>query len=124
MLTLEEVLSDAAMYPSFRAVETVTVNSRGGKGETPLHWMATLGDVAGIHLLLDANAKINAIDSAGNTPLHEAVASRQTSAAQCLVDRGADRFCRNTSGLTPLDVAKADGFGPTIELLSPQDERL
>ena len=116
MLTIEEVLSDVAASPGFCGVENVGVNSRGRNGESPLHWMATLGDVNGVRLLLEANSSINAADNQGNTPLHEAVASRQTLVVQLLIGKGADLYIRNLAGLTPEDLAKSDGFSPTIEL--------
>ena len=117
MLTLEEVLSDVAMSPGFNNVEKVSVDSRGDDGQSPLHWMATLGDAVGIRLLVEAGASINAIDNKGSTPLHEAVVWRHTLAARELIEQDADVLLRNTAGLTPLDIAKSDGFGPTIELL-------
>ncbi len=39
------------------------------KGETPLHRAAAFGDEGTIKLLLDAGAKIDAVDAAGDTPL-------------------------------------------------------
>ena len=119
MLTLEEILSDAAMSPSFTNVEKVGVDSHGDDGQTPLHWMATLGDAVAIRLLVEAGASINAVDNKGNTPLHEAVTWRHTLAARMLIEQGADMLLRNESGLTPLDIAKSDGFRPTIDVLQP-----
>src|SRR5512144_732586 len=101
MLTLEEVLADAAMAPGFEDAENIGVNSRGAEGQTPLRWMATLGDAAGIRLLLDAGASIDAADNDGNTPLHEAVLCRQTAAARELIDHGADLLLKNNSRATP-----------------------
>ena len=119
MLTLEEILSDVAMSPGFSNVGKVGVDSRGDEGQSPLHWMATLGDAVGIRLLVEAGASINAVDNKGNTALHEAVTWRHTLAARMLIEQGADMLLRNVSGLTPLDIAKSDGFGPTIDVLPP-----
>ena len=116
MLTLGEVLSDAAMSPSFTNVEQLGVDSRGDDGQSPLHWMATLGDAVAIRLLVEAGASINAVDNKGNTPLHEAMTWRHTSAARMLIEQGADVLLRNESGLTPLDIAKSNGFEPTIDV--------
>ena len=117
MLTLEEILSDAAMSPSFTSVEKIGVDSRGDDGQSPLHWMATLGDAVAIRLLVGAGASIDAVDNKGNTPLHEAVTWRHTLAARMLIEQGADVLLRNESGLTPLEIAKSDGFEPTIDVL-------
>ncbi len=116
MLTITEILSDVAAAPGFSGISVVDVNSRGRNGETPLHWMAVLGDANAIRLLLDAGADVSSPDDEGNTPLHVAVKWRQTEAARVLLERGADRGRLNDQGQNPLDVAKHDGFGPTIEV--------
>ena len=105
------------MSPGFNNVKKEGVDSRGDDGQSPLHWMATLGDAIGIRLLVEAGASISAIDNKGNTPLHEAVVWRQTLAARELIELGAEVLLRNTAGLTPLEIAQIDGFGPTIDLL-------
>ena len=117
MLTLEEILSDVAMSRDFTNVEQLGVDSRGDDGQSPLHWMATLGDAVAIRLLVEAGANINAVDNKGNTPLHEAVTWRHTLAARMLIEQGADVLLTNESGLTPLDIAKSDGFEPTMDVL-------
>lgn len=117
MLTLKEVLDDAAAAPGFEGLPEVGVNSRGSNGETPLHWMATLGDPEGIRLLVSAGAKVNATDSEGNSPLHEAVAMRQTSAVQALIAHGANTQLKNALGKTAQDISSTDGFEPVASLL-------
>ena len=116
MLTLKEVLADAAASPGFEGFSEVGVNSRGINGESPLHWMATLGDAEGIHLLVSEGANVNATDGEGNSPLHEAVAMRQTAAAQALVAHGADARLKNAVGKTPRDIAVSGGFEPVASL--------
>lgn len=118
MLTLSEVLSDVAASPGFEDVAAVAPDSRGRNGETPLHWMATLGDDKGVLLLLNAGANINAQDNGGNTPLHRAISDRQVSAAQALLTAGADRALTNIEGLTPKGLADADGYAPAIALFA------
>ena len=117
MLTLTEVLSDATAALHFNDTEVVGVNSRGENGQSPLHWMAILGDAKGVHLLIEADANINATDNRGNTPLHEAITSRQVLAAGMLITYGANIHIKNNEGKTPFDLAEADGFKPTVELL-------
>lgn len=117
MLTLEEVLADVAASPGFESVAEVGINSRGSGGETPLHWMATLGDIAGVELLLSAGASVNVEDEHGNSALHAAVISRQEPIVRLLVDRGAQVCNKNKVGRTPLQVAEVDGYEPVIKLL-------
>lgn len=115
MLTLDEIFGDVALSPGFENVDTVGVQSRGESGQTPMHWMATLGDVHALSLLISAKADIDAIDSDGNTPLHQAVISRQTLAVRKLIEYGADMHLKNRVGLSPSDVAKLDGFEPVMD---------
>lgn len=117
MLTLREVLSDAADLDEFAGVSPVEVNTRGISGLTPLHWIATLGDLRGAELLLDAGAQVNAADDAGNTPLHEAVSSRQHLLVGLLLNRGADADLRNNSGKTARDIARSERYEPTLETM-------
>ena len=118
MLTLAEVLSDFGQYAGFNDVTEATICSYSDCGESPLHWMAILGDTAGIKLLIEAGANIYTLDDEGNTPLHKAVSARQAHAVEFLIERGAAVNLRNFVGLTPLDLAKLDGYGPTMELFA------
>ena len=117
MLTLEEVLSDVAASPGFDGADPVTINSIGRSGQTPLHWMATLGDVPAVTLLLNAGADIHAPNHSGNTALHEAIVSRQTAVVNVLVQHGASLSAANNAGYTPLELAMTENFLPSIEAL-------
>lgn len=114
MLTLTEILSDFAAHSGTES--EVRVTTQGPNGETPLHWMATLGDTNAIRLLVAAGAEVSATDQKGNTPLHEAVAYRQAPAAQILIESGANLHSCNFAGQTPQDIAQSDGYSPTIAL--------
>ncbi len=118
MLTLAEVLSDFRAYAGYDENSVVTVASRAAHGETPMHWMCTLGDHVAIGLLVSAGAEIDAQDKAGNAPIHEACASRQWTALSALIKAGADLSLANRAGLTALGVATQQGFRPCIDLLS------
>jgi ankyrin repeat protein len=117
MLTLREVLDDAAALEEFAGMLSVDVNTRGITGKTPLHWMATLGDLSGTELLLNAGATIDAQDRDGNTPLHEAVCSRQHMVVWLLVQRGANAGVKNALGETALHLAQRENYQPTVEAL-------
>lgn len=117
MLTLEEVLADVVASPGFESVEHVNIHSRGAQGQTALHWMATLGDVQGLRLLLNAGGLMNAQDNLGNMPLHEAVYSRQEPAARVLLLLGASPEQQNFAGQSPRQAAEAEGYEPLIKLL-------
>ena len=118
MLSIQEVLSDVASSPCFCKTKEVEVNSRGLNGETPLHWMATLGDDVATRLLIEAGANINTTNNEGNTPLHEAIISRQVIVARTLITCGANLSHQNKAGLSSFDLAQADGYNPIIELFN------
>lgn len=121
MLTLSEVLSDFALYAGFHDVMNVNIDSRAERGESPLHWMAKLGDRAGITVLINAGASVDSVDDKGNTPLHAAIISRQTDAASALIEHGADIHRKNDVGQTPLEVAKLESYAPILERLLGQE---
>ena len=124
MLTLKEVLDDAIYCPGFKGQSDLSVHSRGSGGETPLHWMATLGDPPAIRLLVEAGADINAADAAGNAALHEAVSRRQVVAVQELLVLGADISLSNALGQTAYDIAQLDRYAPVHSLMHPPDTRV
>ena len=104
MLTLAEVLQDAADSPGFENVGAVDVGTIGSEGQTPLHWMAVLGDVPAIHLLVNAGANVDAQDAHGDTALHEALKLHHIPAARALLENGARSDLRNKQGLSPADL--------------------
>ncbi|GHU15611.1 hypothetical protein FACS189441_7530 [Betaproteobacteria bacterium] len=116
MLTLEEILSDTAMLPEFRHCDVIRIDSRGENGGTPLHWMAVLGDVVAIRILISNGADINIVDDNGNTPLHEATICRQVVAVSALLNLEASATQKNKDGLTPYDIAQKDNFDPIKKL--------
>ena len=116
MLTFSEVLSDIASAPGFEGIDQIGVATRGANGTTPLHWMALLGDVQAIRLLIEAGANIDAVDNDGCTPIHIAAQWRQTSAVHILKNSGADCTIKNAQGFAPVDVARVEGYPPTIAL--------
>ena len=104
MLTLREVLNDFALYAKLEP-GNVSVNTRSPSGESPIHWMAALGDVPAIQLLANAGADLSVQDQSGNTALHVAVSAGHGPATQALIAAGAPVALRNTLGQTPEDVA-------------------
>ncbi|MCG7938114.1 MAG: ankyrin repeat domain-containing protein [Candidatus Thiodiazotropha lotti] len=117
MLTLEEILTDFAASINANGISDLSVRSRGPNGESPLHFMAALGDKYGIHLLITSGAEISATDKNGNTPLHEAIICRQAEAVETLIDLGANLQVRNSNGETPRDIAIREGYSPSILIM-------
>jgi ankyrin repeat protein len=105
------------------------IEAKDEQGRTPLHWgpfaytaqpkhiYRRIGDphdtvfidpgpAKAIKLLLDAGAKIDAVDDEGDTPLHEAARIGSVRGAEILVARGAKVNAKNKAGETPLSIAK------------------
>lgn len=116
MLKLAEVLDDFRAYAKLNG--DVTIHSRSLDGETALHWMATLGDLAGVELLLKARSDPNEQDETGNSPLHAAVEARQIGAVKLLVSAGCRANLVDSLGRTPLELAKQIKFNAAICELS------
>lgn len=106
MLTLREVLNDFALYAQLEP-GGVSVSTQSTSGECAVHWMAALGDVPAIRLLLKAGADPSAQDHSGNTALHVAVSGCHGPAAQALITAGATVTMRNCLGQTPEDIARS-----------------
>lgn len=113
---------------------------RDTKGRTPLFWgpfayrpqakhiyqklgqphdtvFVDPGEAVGIKLLLEAGAKVDAVDQAGDTPLHEAVRLGSLRGAAALLAGGAKATVKNRQGETPRALAKQRGNAEMIALL-------
>ena len=105
------------------------LEAKDDDGQTPLHWAGYAyvpqavhlyadigqphdtvfrdpGPAVAMKLLLDAGARIDALDDRGNTPLHAAAAVGSLRGAEMLVRHGARRDVDNHAGQTPLELAK------------------
>ena len=68
---------------------------------------AESGDIAGLQLLLEENAPVDARDSSGRTPLMLAALNGQGRAVDALLAHGADPNAADIDGTTPLQAAVA-----------------
>lgn len=90
----------------------------GPYGRRPLNWAALRNDTAMIELLLDAGAKINAVNRTTHfSALHHAVEANANDALKVLIARGADLDLRNSNGQTPLEFAVANNRVAAFEIL-------
>lgn len=86
----------------------------GMQHKTPLFYAR---DAETTTLLLDANAKIDAVDDVGFTALHQAVSEQLMEVAQVLIDRGADVNAQDMQKQTPLHIAASTGQAEMCQLL-------
>lgn len=84
--------------------------------KTPLHEAAESGRSDVVHILLDANANVNARDNNGDMPLH--LVADDADSTRALIDAGAFLEATNNDGQTPLQ-AVVDGirYAAILQLL-------
>ena len=86
-------------------------------GWTSLHYAATGGHTAIIHLLLEESAYIDAESPNGTTPLMMAARYGNGKAVQLLINEGADLHLKNHLGLSAIDFAVTGQRPDAIQLL-------
>jgi len=93
----------------------LNLNAQSPSGETPLLAAIQKRDLAGVRVLLDADANIDRADNQGFTPLMWAVIQDQPMIAQELLQRGADASAKDARGLT---ASQMTGDSKLLRLLS------
>uniref|UniRef100_A0A8C5HT21 Serine/threonine-protein phosphatase 6 regulatory ankyrin repeat subunit C-like n=1 Tax=Gouania willdenowi TaxID=441366 RepID=A0A8C5HT21_GOUWI len=78
---------DVAAELLVKSVGSHTVNCRDAKGRTPLHAAAYSGSAAGLQLVLDQGAEVNAVDNCGCSALMVAARCGQNIAVELLLHK-------------------------------------
>ncbi len=101
---------------------------RGAKvnrlGWTPLHYAASTGKVETAKMLLTHKAIVNAPSPDGTTPLMMAALSGSKAMVQLLLDHGADVTTRNLKGQSAADWARAKGHAELADELHALSEKV
>lgn len=101
--------------------------ARGAKvnrlGWTPLHYAASTAKLATLNLLLQQGAMVNAPAPDGTTPLMMAARSHNIKVVDALLTAGADATTRNLSGLSAADWARAAGDDAVARHLDEESQR-
>ena len=84
------------------------------KGQTPLHYAATSGNIKVAQILIENGADPNAANVEGRTPIFNAAEEGRREVAQLLIENGADLDVRGEDGYTPLDWAAMYGSGSGV----------
>lgn len=87
-------------------------------GWAPLHYAATGGHVAVMHMLLEHHAYVDAESPNSSTPLMMAAMYGSVDAVRVLLEAGADPSIKNDWGLTALDFAKKGLKPDSVDLLT------
>ncbi|KAM7214504.1 ankyrin [Rhypophila decipiens] len=86
-------------------------------GWTGLHWATSTGHEDVVKILLDAGAKMEAVDQGGWTPLFWAALKGHAPIVRLLLDQGADPFRTDNSGMTPFHWSVLSGAKQVAILL-------
>ena len=87
------------------------------ENETPLHAAAQAGHVEIVHLLIQAGADTNVMNSRLNTPLMTAIESEQNQVVLYLIKAGAAVDFRGEDGMTALHLAAKSGNREAVRML-------
>lgn len=87
------------------------------ENETPLHAAAQAGHVEIVHLLIQAGADTNVMNSRLNTPLMTAIESDQNQVVLYLIKAGAALDFRGEDGMTALHLAAKAGNREAVQML-------
>ena len=86
-------------------------------GWTPLHYAAAKGQTEMARLLLANDAMPNAPSPEGDSPLMTAIGSNNLEVVQVLINAGADPVARNLAGVDAIDMARQKGNQPLAKAL-------
>jgi len=101
-------------YEALLAHKQIRVDIENRQGETPLMYLALLGQTERARALIERGAQVNRL---GWTPLHYAASKAQTETAAMLLERGAIVNAPAPDGTTPLMMAAYSGSQDMAQLL-------
>jgi ankyrin repeat protein len=96
-------------WTRFLIQKGANVNTRNGRGSTPLQLAASLGFLEGVAELVAAKADVDQPNDSGETPLMTALHRRDIPMMRILLAAGADPDRADNSGRSARDYAKLEG---------------
>lgn len=101
----------------------VSVNQRGGTGDTLLMSATFGGHIQSVQTLLDAGADVNTSNGNGWTALHSAAACGHTEVVELLLSLRANTNVADKGGDTPFTMAVKEGRDAVVSLLKAAGAR-
>lgn len=102
------------VYDALLADRRTRIEVQNAHGETPLMYLALLGETERVAALIARGAQVNRL---GWTPLHYAASRGQVKTAGLLLKQGAMIHAPAPDGTTPLMMAAHSGSRETVQLL-------
>lgn len=102
------------VYDALLAHRNIEIDIENQHGETPLMYLALLGETERAAALIKRGAQVNRL---GWTPLHYAASRGQTDTARMLIQHGAMVHAPAPDGTTPLMMAAYSGDRDMVQLL-------
>ena len=93
------------------------INSKGGKGRTPLHNALENGYTSMTNFLISNGAEVNIQDENGQTPLYIASRNGCLESVKHLIENGATIDAKRDNGTTPLYIASQNGHFESVKCL-------
>ena len=120
-MQLQDFLTHLSGQPGWTEAGQVTVHSRSGSGDTPLHAAIWSGDDEAARQLIEAGADVNASGEDGYTPIHAALAQSNVALARRLTACGASWDAVNAFACSVRDAARRSD-DPAVRALLAQEE--
>ncbi len=115
---LEALIANYRDYPEFEELDLTDINQQAYPDDDALiHFVARIGSLDELDLLVRSGARVNAPGDMGFTPLHYAAMRGHAKMAQKLLDLGANPSIKNEWGQTAEVVALNGGYAEMAKLL-------
>lgn len=98
------------LFPAGQGRATVSLDSTGPDGDTPLHVVIWRDDTPAALLLIARGAPLDAAGDMGETPLHVAIGRKNPAVIRALVAAGARMDIVSEFGQTAREKARACGI--------------
>lgn len=104
-------------WMQFLIAKGANVNTRDGRGVTPLVLACNLNFFEGAELLISSGARVDETNSSGETPLITAVHNRNMPLIRMLLKAGADPDRADNSGRSARDYARLGGHSSILSVI-------